>query len=119
MPPVKRTSPSMSNSSFHEKRQRLRESDSIRLKRLQRYLLHAVLAGAFFKRGSEGYCNYLAALKIPSRGAGAKPWAMKIHGRARRRDGHRLSWEKALPQWGSCNNLTGISGCEEARHIAS
>jgi len=55
--------------------------DSIRLKRLQRYFLYAVLALLFFSGVAWAYWNYLAA------SAGdfeitAKSWLMKIHGAA-------------------------------------
>lgn len=55
--------------------------DSIRLKRLQRYSLYAVLFLLFFSGGAWTYWNYL----IGSPGdfeASAKAWAMKIHGAA-------------------------------------
>src|SRR5262245_20112512 len=54
--------------------------DSIRLKRLQRRFLYAVLALLFFSGVAWAYWNYLAStgdLEIS-----AKTWAMKIHGAA-------------------------------------
>jgi hypothetical protein len=55
--------------------------DSIRLKRLQRYSLYAVLSLLFLSGAAWAYWNYL----VGSPGdfeAGAKAWAMKIHGAA-------------------------------------
>jgi len=55
--------------------------DRIRLRRLQRYFLYAVLALVFLSGVAWAYWNYLAA----SRGEfemSAKAWAMKIHGAA-------------------------------------
>jgi magnesium-transporting ATPase (P-type) len=54
--------------------------DSIRLKRLQRYLLYAVLALLFLSGAAWVYWNYL---QLPGDfEASAKTWAMKIHGAA-------------------------------------
>lgn len=55
--------------------------DPIRLKRLQRYFLYAVLALLFVSGTVWAYWNYLAPESgnfVPS----AKSWAMKIHGGA-------------------------------------
>ena len=54
--------------------------DSIRLKRLQRYILYVVFALLFLSGVAWAYWNYL---KSPGDfEAGAKAWAMKIHGAA-------------------------------------
>jgi hypothetical protein len=55
--------------------------DSIRLKRLQRYLLYTVLAVLFLSGAMWAYWNYLAASPGDFE-TGAKSWAMKIHGAA-------------------------------------
>ncbi len=55
--------------------------DSIRLKRLQRYFLSAVLALLFLSGVAWAYWNYLAA-SPGSFETNAKPWALKIHGAA-------------------------------------
>ena len=55
--------------------------DSIRLKRLQRYFLYAVLALLFFSGVAWAYWNYLAASPGDFE-ISAKAWAMKIHGAA-------------------------------------
>src|SRR6266496_321074 len=55
--------------------------DSIRLKRLQRYFLYAVLALLFLSGVAWAYWNYLAASPGDFE-TGAKTWAMKIHGAA-------------------------------------
>ena len=55
--------------------------DSIRLKRLQRYFLYAVLALVFLSGVAWAYWNYL----VTSPGdfeMSAKAWAMKVHGGA-------------------------------------
>ena len=55
--------------------------DSIRLKRLQRYFLYAVLALVFLSGVAWAYWNYL----VTSPGdfeMSAKAWAMKVHGAA-------------------------------------
>jgi hypothetical protein len=53
--------------------------DSIRLKRLQRYILYAVLALLFLSGLTWAYWNYLAASPGDFE-TSAKTWAMKIHG---------------------------------------
>jgi magnesium-transporting ATPase (P-type) len=54
--------------------------DSIRLKRLQKYLLYAVLALLFLSGVAWTYWNYL---RLPGDfETSAKAWAMKIHGAA-------------------------------------
>ncbi len=53
--------------------------DSIRLKRLQRYILYAVLALLFLTGVAWAYWNYLTASPMGLE-ASAKTWAMKIHG---------------------------------------
>ena len=53
--------------------------DSIRLKRLQRYFLYAVLGLLFLSGVAWAYWNYLAASPGDFE-TGAKTWAMKIHG---------------------------------------
>jgi cation transport ATPase len=53
--------------------------DSIRLKRLQRYFLYAVLALLFLSGAAWAYWNYLAG-SPGDFGTSAKAWAMKIHG---------------------------------------
>jgi hypothetical protein len=54
--------------------------DSIRLKRLQRYFLYAVLALLFLSGAAWAYWDYL---QLPGDfEASAKTWAMKIHGAA-------------------------------------
>ena len=55
--------------------------DSIRLKRLQRYLLYVVVALLFFSGVVWAYWNYLAVAPGDFE-TGAKSWAMKIHGAA-------------------------------------
>ena len=55
--------------------------DSIRLKAVQRYLLYALLALLFLSGVTWAYWNYLAASPGEFE-AGAKAWAMKIHGAA-------------------------------------
>ncbi len=55
--------------------------DSIRLKRLQRYFLYAVLALLFLSGVAWAYWNYLAASPGDFE-TNAKTWAMKIHGAA-------------------------------------
>ena len=55
--------------------------DSIRLKRLQRYFLSAVLALLFLTGVAWAYWNYLAASPGDFE-ANAKIWALKIHGAA-------------------------------------
>jgi cation transport ATPase len=55
--------------------------DSIRLKRLQRYFLYAVLALLFLSGVAWAYWNYLAASPGDFE-TSAKTWAMKIHGAA-------------------------------------
>ena len=55
--------------------------DSIRLKRLQRYFLYAVLALLFLSGVAWTYWNYLVASPGDFE-MGAKAWAMKIHGAA-------------------------------------
>ena len=55
--------------------------DSIRLKRLQRYFLYAVLALLFLSGVAWAYWNYLAASPGDFE-TSAKAWAMKIHGAA-------------------------------------
>lgn len=55
--------------------------DSIRLKRLQRYFLYAVLALVFLSGVAWAYWNYLAASPGDFE-MSAKAWAMKIHGAA-------------------------------------
>src|SRR5881275_3746147 len=55
--------------------------DSIRLKRLQRYFLYAVLALLFFSGVAWTYWNYLA-VSPGDFGTSAKTWAMKLHGAA-------------------------------------
>ena len=55
--------------------------DSIRLKRLQRYFLYAVLALVFLSGVAWAYWNYLVA-SPGDFGMSAKAWAMKIHGAA-------------------------------------
>ena len=54
--------------------------DSIRLKRLQRRFLYAVLALLFFSGVAWAYWNYLASTGDFE--ISAKTWAMKIHGAA-------------------------------------
>jgi uncharacterized membrane protein YbjE (DUF340 family) len=54
--------------------------DSIRLKRLQRYLLYAVLVLLFLSGVAWAYWNYLASAGDFE--TSAKSWAMKIHGAA-------------------------------------
>ena len=56
-------------------------SDSIRLKRLQRYFLYIVLALLFLSGAGWACWNYLTASPGDFE-AGAKSWAMKIHGAA-------------------------------------
>ena len=55
--------------------------DSIRLKRLQRYFLYVVLALLFLSGAAWAYWNYITASSGDFE-AGAKSWAMKIHGAA-------------------------------------
>jgi magnesium-transporting ATPase (P-type) len=55
--------------------------DSIRLKRLQRYFLYAVLALLFLSGVAWAYWNYLAASSGDFE-TNAKTWALKIHGAA-------------------------------------
>lgn len=55
--------------------------DSIRLKRLQRYFLYIVFAALFLSGAAWAYWNYLPASPGDFE-AGAKSWAMKIHGAA-------------------------------------
>ena len=55
--------------------------DSIRLKRLQRYFLYAVLALVFLSGVAWAYWNYLVASPGDFE-MSAKTWAMKIHGAA-------------------------------------
>jgi hypothetical protein len=55
--------------------------DSIRLKRLQKYFLYAVLALLFLSGVAWTYWNYLAA-SAGDFEISAKTWAMKIHGAA-------------------------------------
>lgn len=55
--------------------------DRIRLRRLQRYFLYAVLALVFLSGVAWAYWNYLAASPGDFE-MSAKAWAMKIHGAA-------------------------------------
>jgi MFS family permease len=55
--------------------------DPIRLKRLQRYFLYAVLALVFLSGVAWAYWNYLVASSGDSE-MSAKVWAMKVHGAA-------------------------------------
>jgi len=55
--------------------------DRIRLRRLQRYFLYAVLALVFLSGVAWAYWNYLAGSPGDFE-MGAKAWAMKIHGAA-------------------------------------
>jgi hypothetical protein len=55
--------------------------DSIRLKRLHRYFLYAVLALLFLSGAAWAYWSYLVASPGDFE-AGAKSWTMKIHGAA-------------------------------------
>jgi len=55
--------------------------DRIRLRRLQRYFLYAVLVLVFFSGVAWAYWNYLVALPSDFE-ISAKAWAMKIHGAA-------------------------------------
>jgi cation transport ATPase len=55
--------------------------DSIRLKRLQRYFLYAVLALLFLSGVTWAYWNYLG-VSTGDFEISAKAWAMKIHGAA-------------------------------------
>src|SRR5258707_10015898 len=55
--------------------------DSIRLKRLQRYFLYAVLALVFLSGVVWAYWNYLVASPGDLE-MSAKTWAMKVHGGA-------------------------------------
>ena len=55
--------------------------DSIRLKRLERYFLYAVLALIFLSGVAWAFWNYLAASPGDFE-TSAKAWAMKIHGAA-------------------------------------
>ena len=55
--------------------------DSIRLKAVQKYFLYALLALLFFSGATWAYWNYLTASPGDFE-AGAKAWAMKIHGAA-------------------------------------
>jgi MFS family permease len=55
--------------------------DSIRLKRLQKYFLYAVLALLLLSGAAWAYWNYLAA-STGDFEISAKTWAMKIHGAA-------------------------------------
>ena len=55
--------------------------DRIRLKRLQRYFLYAVLALVFLSGMAWAYWNYLATSPGDFE-MSAKAWAMKIHGAA-------------------------------------
>ncbi|HEX4697641.1 MAG TPA: hypothetical protein VH254_08210 [Candidatus Udaeobacter sp.] len=55
--------------------------DSIRLKRLQKYFLNAVLALIFLSGVAWAYWNYFVALPGDFE-TSAKAWAMKIHGAA-------------------------------------
>src|SRR5262245_55756281 len=55
--------------------------DRIRLRRLQRYFLYAVLALVFLSGVAWAYWNYLAAWPGEFE-MSAKAWAMKIHGAA-------------------------------------
>ena len=55
--------------------------DRIRLRRLQRYFLYAVLALVFLSGVAWAYWNYLAGSPGEFE-MGAKAWAMKIHGAA-------------------------------------
>jgi len=55
--------------------------DSIRLKRLQRYFLYAVLALVFLSGVVWAYWNYLVASPGDFE-MSAKAWAMKVHGAA-------------------------------------
>src|SRR5258705_6054121 len=55
--------------------------DSIRLKRLQRYFLYAVLALVFLSGLAWAYWNYLVASPGDFE-MSAKAWAMKVHGAA-------------------------------------
>jgi cation transport ATPase len=55
--------------------------DSIRLKRLQRYFLYAVLAVVFLSGVAWAYWNYFVTLPNDFE-MSAKAWAMKIHGGA-------------------------------------
>src|SRR6478735_1144469 len=55
--------------------------DSIRLKRLQRYFLYAVLALVFLSGVAWAYWNYLVASPGDFE-MSAKTWAMKVHGAA-------------------------------------
>lgn len=55
--------------------------DSIRLKRLQRYFLYAVLALVFLSGVAWAYWNYLVASPDDFE-MSAKTWAMKVHGGA-------------------------------------
>jgi magnesium-transporting ATPase (P-type) len=59
---------------------RHRRTDSIRLKRLQKYCLYAVLALLFLSGLAWAYWNYLWSPGDFE--TGAKTWAMKIHGAA-------------------------------------
>ena len=60
---------------------RHRRTDSIRLKRLQRYLLYAVLGVLFVSGALWAYWNYLV-LSPGDFTTSSKTWAMKIHGAA-------------------------------------
>ena len=55
--------------------------DRIRLRRLQRYFLYAVLTLVFLSGVAWAYWNYLAASPGDFE-MSAKAWAMKIHGAA-------------------------------------
>ena len=55
--------------------------DTIRLRRLQRYFLYAVLVLVFLSGVAWAYWNYLAASPNDFE-MSAKAWAMKIHGAA-------------------------------------
>ena len=55
--------------------------DPIRLKRLQRCFLYAVLALVFLSGAAWAYWNYIA-LSLGDFETSAKAWAMKIHGAA-------------------------------------
>ena len=55
--------------------------ESIRLKRLQRFFLYAVLVPLFLSGLAWAYWNYLVA-SPGDLGMSAKAWAMKIHGAA-------------------------------------
>ena len=60
---------------------RHRRTDAIRLKRLQRYLLYAVVGVLFVSGAVWAYWNYLVL--VPGDFAtSSKAWAMKIHGAA-------------------------------------